>query len=1116
MEFKRLSQFWQPSRCVKMCIVLPVVFVVLNLFFVNSTYADPNISVSIDTTNLVMSNILPDAFASASQSITVSTTNPAGYTVTLTTDGSTTNLVSTADSSRAIPTFTLPSGQTSLPANNTGYGYGYSKDSGNNYLPVPDPSSLAGDELFVTSTANTAADNYTLTFGALVDGVTVADTYQGTFTLSFLANYVPQYTVEFDPNGGTGTVADQTIEIGTTAKLNSASPYTAPTGASYTDSDNTTITGDSDKLWTFWGWNTEIDGSGDWYKDREAVLDLAADGETITLYAQWAQPDLSDLVPASAPVGSEKVIDHDTMQDMSTAACYNSVEFTAIGTPYGQATLKDTRDGTTRTYNVAKLPDGFCWMTDNLNLGTSTAITLTSDDTDLAEGTTFTLPASDLNNFDVGNTMAITNVPTVLNDWTVPNYTVNGTTYSNKITGYYSYAAATADTSTYNKTSGTVATSICPKNWDLPTGTQYMHLKTEGQITTYNSTSSSYAGKTAGNEPYYFIYGGYRSSAGNNGISSSTSLGYLWTANPTHNTSGRVFMLGTNPNLAGSNKFNGNGIRCVAQMNDVTYTITYVNTLDGATQTKDVIKDDSVFAAPATAWNSNSYRLVGWDTSSAGTTIVYTNDSLVTVASNLTLYAVWVPTATIQYDGNGADAGIMTNVKHTGVAGGDVFDLYASNYSRDGYGFAGWSFDSNAEPGGSATIYGPNEALTAPAVVTPGETKTLYAVWVPAEANTYMQTWTGCSSMNSGDVTALKDQRDNNVYTVGKLADGNCWMMENLRLDNQYTVGNNINDSSVTNESLSQGYGGVFVGLADSESAHFAYNDTTANTLYSTSNIIDDTTGIRFPRYNNANTMNRATNPSVNDNRNTATSPHYNSLTARTYSYGNYYTWAAAMANTDPLNSILASESAGTSLCPSGWQLPYAGVNGSTHTAGSYYDLANQLGATTSNETSSRIWRSFPNNFILAGYYNGTNISSSGSAGVYWTTTGPANSSNADLFRMYYNGVNAGSASWSKYYGQSVRCLVIPASGQQGTNNAPASPDSVSDSPDLSLDSDSLIDPDVPLDSSSTINSDLPLDDSINMDNNDDPDVVPSGGYDTNFNQDSNANSNLSDNSLSE
>ena len=49
----------------------------------------------------------------------------------------------------------------------------------------------------------------------------------------------------------------------------------------------------------------------------------------------------------------------------------------------------------------------------------------------------------------------------------------------------------------------------------------------------------------------------------------------------------------------------------------------------------------------------------------------------------------------------------------------------------------------------------------------------------------YMQTFTAsdCSAMAIDEIIELPDQRDNEVYKVVKLADGNCWMLDNMRLD---------------------------------------------------------------------------------------------------------------------------------------------------------------------------------------------------------------------------------------------------------------------------------------------------------------------------------------------
>ena len=193
-----------------------------------------------------------------------------------------------------------------------------------------------------------------------------------------------------------------------------------------------------------------------------------------------------------------------------------------------------------------------------------------------------------------------------------------------------------------------------------------------------------------------------------------------------------------------------------------------------------------------------------------------------------------------------------------------VATLWASNFQRPGYGFAGWSdaydyvANEGSESNSDAHIYGPNEDVTFAA----GQYSdangglSLYAVWVePAkDSNGNELTFqtnnlltatladgTTLGNKNNGFVTALRDKRDNQVYAVAKLADGNYWMIENLRLNNNST------ESNWGNNNLSQGFGGVFNGLADAESENFS-DSTTSNSLYNTGNAYT------MPRYNNNNT----------------------------------------------------------------------------------------------------------------------------------------------------------------------------------------------------------------------------------------------------------------------
>ncbi len=75
------------------------------------------------------------------------------------------------------------------------------------------------------------------------------------------------YTVIFDANGGSGTMGSQTIDLGKTVSL-------------YTNSF-------TKENYFFGCWNTKLDGSGIDFYDEEEVRDLASNGGTITLYAQW-------------------------------------------------------------------------------------------------------------------------------------------------------------------------------------------------------------------------------------------------------------------------------------------------------------------------------------------------------------------------------------------------------------------------------------------------------------------------------------------------------------------------------------------------------------------------------------------------------------------------------------------------------------------------------------------------------------------------------------------------------------------------------------------------------------------------------------------------------------
>lgn len=121
---------------------------------------------------------------------------------------------------------------------------------------------------------NTQADSYGTSYsdGQSVSGLTSKDKD----TVTLYAQWRPnRITLAFDPNGGQ-------IAEGHTAE----------------DAEQEAVCGRSNTLktqdffanmgYTFSGWNTKADGSGQGYGDGDGYTNAtAADGETVTLYAQW-------------------------------------------------------------------------------------------------------------------------------------------------------------------------------------------------------------------------------------------------------------------------------------------------------------------------------------------------------------------------------------------------------------------------------------------------------------------------------------------------------------------------------------------------------------------------------------------------------------------------------------------------------------------------------------------------------------------------------------------------------------------------------------------------------------------------------------------------------------
>lgn len=159
---------------------------------------------------------------------------------------------------------------------------------------------------------NTAADGSGKAYGngEQVNNLTTA----ANETVTLYAQWTPNtYTVRFDANKGTGTMAEQTFTYDVTEKL-TANAF-AKIG------------------YTFVGWNTAADGSGDGYEDKAQVGNLTdVLNGAVTLYAQWKANSYTVRFDANEGVGSmpDQIFTYDVPEKLE-ANTFTRIGYTFTG-----------------------------------------------------------------------------------------------------------------------------------------------------------------------------------------------------------------------------------------------------------------------------------------------------------------------------------------------------------------------------------------------------------------------------------------------------------------------------------------------------------------------------------------------------------------------------------------------------------------------------------------------------------------------------------------------------------------------------------------------------------------------------------------------------------------
>ncbi len=264
---------------------------------------------------------------------------------------------------------------------------------------------------------------------------------------------------------------------------------------------------------------------------------------------------------ASAQQVTTTIDDITYMHEMTPEIC-------ASTTPGETKALIDWRDG--NSYTVMRLQDGEnmqgnCWMLQNLKL-TKESITswkasnpddlntvkLTSKYSNVADGSSYTLPTSSQSSFNTTATVNATFASTTA---------AYGT--------YYSWCAATAGTCSSVASGGQEASaSVCPKGWRLPTsnkssGATGYNYSFNNLVDKLGFTNDAAGSTKLRGEPYNFQLAG-RVSDGS--LGRVGSYGYYWSSTASSSTYAYALYFGSSAVSPSNNpnRYRGYSVRCVA------------------------------------------------------------------------------------------------------------------------------------------------------------------------------------------------------------------------------------------------------------------------------------------------------------------------------------------------------------------------------------------------------------------------------------------------------------------------------------------------------------------------------------------------------------------------
>ncbi len=353
------------------------------------------------------------------------------------------------------------------------------------------------------------------------------------------------------------------------------------------------------------------------------------------------------------------------------------------------------------------------------------------------------------------------------------------------------------------------------------------------------------------------------------------------------------------------------------------------------------------------------------NTIAAGT---YSNTFVLTVTANKVEY-------TINYDANGGTGGPTVQ---TGQSENMNVKLTYEEPGSQTMAFEGWCTKPTNDATCNGERYYPGDDYT---LNVDKNNVTLYAIWDQPEA---MQNWYGCKDLEKNRQISLIDTRDNRLYYVAKLADGNCWMTENLDLFLDPNKPLTPEDSDVEEEWTPP----ATHKTGDSD---WMGDKVTGNSTANTEN------GENLPQsYDPGNQCwNNENGSSYSEDCPAHDESHFH--------VGNFYNYAAAVAQSDAKDHANGGQTYNTSICPSGWQLPtYIGRKSFIELKENTDTDPNSPNWVTGPVASSTIDKE-PYFFSYSGWWRG-HLVQSNSVSVWWTN---AVVSSTHAYSLYINTGNA-------------------------------------------------------------------------------------------------------------